>query len=213
MIIGYTMTGYDNDSYMTGCCERLFPEAGTVPKCEKCGYRTDYRYTNKNFVLKRKTMDFSSTYDGIDIVSLKFKEFCVRYGYENLVFVKLPKTPNFFQFYVEGNILEYDAELKEKYCDVCGQYESVCQPIIKLEKIREPLPDGFYQSDLWFASGNEKSPITIISPVTKEKLDRERFKNICMNKIEINKNASDNEEFGVRQSDSVVDKKYSIRSQ
>ena len=185
MTIGYDISGYDNDSYMTGRCEELFPEAGNVPKCDKCGYRTDYRYTNKNFVLKRKTMDFSSTYDGITIVSLKFKEFCKRYGYKNLIFVELPKSPNFFQFDIEGNILEYDAGLKEKFCDVCGQYESVVRPILKLDKITETLPDGFYQSDLWFGSGNSKSPKTIISPVTKEKLDREKFKNICMNKIEI----------------------------
>ena len=185
MIIGYKISGYDNDSYMTGSCERLFPEAGNVPKCEKCGYRTDYRYTNMDFVLKRKTMDFSSTYDRINIVSLKFKEFCKRYGYENLVFVELPKSPDFFQFYIEGNILEFNAGKKDKFCDVCGQYESVVAPSIKRENITAPLPDGFYQSDLWFASGNEKSPITIISTVTKEKLDREKFKNICVNKIEI----------------------------
>ena len=134
-------------------------------------------------------MDFSSTYDGITIVSLKFKEFCVRYGYDNLVFVKLPKTPNFFQFYILGNFLEFDAGLKEKYCNACGQYESICQPIMKLENFAEPLSDGFYQSDLWFASGNEKSPIEIISPVTKANLDKEGFKNICYNKIEIRENA------------------------
>ena len=56
---------------------------------------------------------------------------------------------------------------------------------MKRDNIKEPLLDGFYQSDLWFASGNEKSPIIIISPITKEKLDRENFKTICMNKIEI----------------------------
>lgn len=185
MIIGYWISGYDNDSYMTGCCDKLFPEAGNVPKCEKCGYRTDYRYTNRDFVLKRKTMDFSSTYDGITIVSLKFKEFCNRYGYENLVFGELPKALGFFQFYVEGNILGYDAGLKEKFCDTCGQYESVVRPIIESIGMTKPLPDGFYQSNLWFGSGNEKSPLTIISPATKEKLAREKFKNICMNKIEI----------------------------
>lgn len=185
MIIGYIISGYDNDSWMTGSCDKLFHEAGNVPKCKKCAYRTHYRYTNPNFRLKRKTMDFSSTYDGITIVSLKFKEFCLRCGYDNLRFVELSKSPGFFQFYVEGNIIEYDAGLKEKFCDACGQYESVVAPIIKGSGITEPLHDGFYQSDLWFGSGNEKSPLTIIAPVTKEKLAIEKFKNICMNRIEI----------------------------
>jgi hypothetical protein len=183
MIVGYRISGYDNNSYMTGCCDRLFPEAGDVPKCETCGYRTDYRYTNNNFVLKRKTIDFSSTYDGVTIVSLKFKEFCKRYGYKNLVFVKLPKSQNFFQFYIDGNVLEFDANKKDKFCEVCRQYKSVVVPSMKLENVAEPLPDGFYQSDLWFGSGNEKRPITIISPITKANLDIEKFKNICINPI------------------------------
>ena len=188
ILIGYSISGYDNDSYMTGCCDRLFPEAGDVPKCEKCGYRTDYRYTDKNFVLHRKTMDFSYTYDGIVIVSLKFKEFCLRNGYNNLHFIELPKAPNFFQFYVEGNYIEYDAGDKRKYCDLCGQYYSVCKPMIKLEKISEPLKDGFYQSNLWFGSGNSKSPLIIIAPETYGKLKIEKMMKdnqakICYGKI------------------------------
>ena len=183
MIIGYQISGYDNNSYMTGSCEKLFPEVN-VPKCDKCGYRTDFRYTNKDFVLKRKTMDFSSTYDGITIVSLKFKEFCNRNGYKNLEFIELPRTPNFFQFHVNGNIIEYNAGLKENFCETCGQYESIVAPSMKRENITEQLSDGFYQSDLWFASGNEKSPIIIISPTTREKFKTEKFKNICFAKIE-----------------------------
>jgi hypothetical protein len=183
MIIGYEMTGYDNDSYMTGSCEKLF-DLPFLPKCDKCGYRTDYRYTNKDFKLKRRTLDVSSTYDGIAIVSLKFKEFCIRYGYENLVFIDLPKSPNFFQFYVKNSFINYDASLKERLCDKCGHYESIVGPSMQLDNFTEPLEDGFYQSDLLFASGNEKSPIIIISPVTKEKLIKEKFKNICWTKIE-----------------------------
>ncbi|HEY5463766.1 MAG TPA: hypothetical protein VIJ95_10965 [Hanamia sp.] len=183
MIIGYEITGYDNDSCMTGSCEKLF-DLPFIPKCSKCGYRTDYRYTNKDFKLKRKTLDFSSTHDGVTIVSLKFKEFCNRYGYDGLEFVELPKTPNFFQFYIKDNIIKYEASFKEKICHNCGQYESVIGPSMRLENVLEPLADGFYQSDLWFASGNEKSPVLIISPITKEKLAREGFKNICLTKIE-----------------------------
>lgn len=188
IILCYAISGYDNDSHMTGSCEKLFAELTDIPKCSKCGYRTDYRYTNKDFVLKRKTLDFSSTYDGITIVSLKFKEFCLRNGYNNLNFIKLPKSPNFFQFYVDGNYIEYNAGLKENYCDLCGQYESVCVPMINLEKITEPLQDGFYQSDLWFASGNEKSPIIIIAPETYAKLKTEKMMKdnqarICFQKI------------------------------
>ena len=185
MIIGYEITGYDNDSYMTGSCKELF-DLPFLPKCDKCGYRTDYRYTNKEFQIKRKTLDFSSTYDGVTIVSLKFKEFCIRYNYRNLEFIDLPKSPYFFQFFVKDNFIKYNARLKENLCDKCGQYESIVGPSMQLDNFAKPLEDGFYQSDLWFAGGNEKSPVIIISPTTKEKLTKEKFKNICLDKIEKN---------------------------
>lgn len=184
MIIGYELTGYDNDSYMTGSCEKLF-EIPEIPKCKKCGYRLDYKFTNKSFKLKRKTLDISETYDGITIVSLKFKEFCIRNKYTNLTFIDLPNAPNFYQLYIVGNTLKYEAILKEKFCEECQQYESVVGPSLNKENITKPLNDGFYQSDLWFASGNEKSPTIIISSETLKKLKIEKIKGICSNKIEI----------------------------
>lgn len=170
---------------MTGSSERLFPDLAFLPKCSKCGYRSDYRYTNKDFRLKQKTLDFSTTYDGITIVSLKFKEFCIRNKYNNLTFIDLPRTPDFYHFYINDNIIKYDANRKENLCEVCGQYESVIGPIVKADNITEPLSGGFYQSDLWFGSGNEKSPIFIISPDIKQRLVVDRFKNICFTPLEL----------------------------
>jgi hypothetical protein len=187
MTIGYEISGYDNGSFMTGSCEKLL-DLPFLPKCDECGYRTDYRYTNKEFKLMRKTLDFSSTYDVVTIVSLKFKEFCNRYGYKNLVFIELPKSPYFFQFYIEGNFLQYDATLKENFCSNCKLYESVIGPSLNVDNFTNLLEDGFYQSDLWFASGNEKSPVLIISPATKENLAKEKIRNICFTKIESKEN-------------------------
>ena len=98
MIIGYELFGWDNNSHMTGSCEKLFTELKDIPRCKVCGYRTDYRYNDPEFILRRKGFDFSSTYDGIEIVSLRFKEFCQQNGYDNLVFIPLLKAPNYFQF-------------------------------------------------------------------------------------------------------------------
>lgn len=184
MLIGYDISGYSNDSYMTGSCDKLFSDLKFLPKCHKCGYRTDFRYTNKDFRLKRKTLDFSATYDGITIVSLKFKEFCLRNRYDNLIFIDLPKTPDFYHFYINNNIIKYGADMKDKLCETCGQYESVIGPTLKAEAITEGLKEGFYQSDLWFGSGNEKSPKFIISPETKQRLEKDKFKNICFTALE-----------------------------
>ena len=176
MIIGYELFGWDNKSHMTGSCEKLFPELIHIPRCKFCGYRTDYRYNNPEFILKRKGFDFSSTYDGIEIVSLRFKQFCEKNLYKNLVFIPLLKDPNYFQLYIQDNIIEYIAQRSENLCSSCGRYESVIGPTINLDNINEPLKDGFYKSDLWFASGNEKSPITIIAPETFRKMKTEKFK-------------------------------------
>lgn len=176
MIVCYELFGWNNNSHMTGSCEKLFPELIDIPKCEVCGYRTDYRYHNPNFKLRKKAYDYSSTYDSVTIVSDAFKKFCEENQYDNLEFIPLAKAPGFFQFYIKGNIIEYTAHREENLCPTCGFYESVIGPGIDLEKISEPLKDGFYQSDLWFASGNEKSPVEIIAPETFVKLKEKKFK-------------------------------------
>ena len=170
LLIGYEITPWSNDSWMTGSCDKLFPELEDIPKCLVCGYRTDFRYTNPHFKLRKKSLDYSGTYDGVTIVSNKFKVCCENLWYSNLVFVPLQKAPGFFQFYITDSFITYSAHRKEKLCHNCGQYESIIGPTIDLHHISEPLEDGFYQSDLWFASGNEKHPIYLVAPETMTKL-------------------------------------------
>lgn len=185
MILGYEISVYDNDSYMTGSWNTFLAEVESIiPKCSSCGYRLDYRFINPHFKLKRQTLDYSSTYDGVDIVSLKFKEFCVRYGYTNLLFGNLPSAPGFYSFSVKQNLLPYNFRLQENLCIVCGQYESIVGPSLNIDLINKPLEDGFYQSDLWFASGNEKSPVIIVAPSTKVNLDKENIKGLCLKILE-----------------------------
>jgi hypothetical protein len=90
--------------------------------------------------------------------------------------ISLIKVPGFFQFWINGNIIESTAHRKEHLCTICGQFESVIGPGIDLEKISVPLAEGLYQSDFWFASGNEKSPLTIVAPETFRKMKVEKFK-------------------------------------
>jgi hypothetical protein len=185
--VGHAIYGPDNDSYMTADRENILEELTNIPICDKCGYRTDYRYNNVYFKLTRKTYEFSYTYDGVMIVSLRFKEFCDRNGYDNLRFIELERSFGFFQMCVTNNVVPYKATLKEKLCDKCGQYEEIIGPSIDEQKVHEPLKDQFYQSDLWFGSGNAKSPVLIVGEATKERLKKEKFKNIVFNKIEFEK--------------------------
>jgi len=77
--LGFLLRGESNDSYMCSSSSRIhLADAPDLPVCESCGYRTDFEYTSKSFRVNRRIYDFSATYDGACIVSLKSKEFCLR---------------------------------------------------------------------------------------------------------------------------------------
>lgn len=184
MIIGYDISCEDNDSQM-------FPSGDpNWPRCSKCGYTTDFDYISPLFKLGKQLYDISSTYDNKTIVSLKFKEFCLRNKYRGVGFKELPNDPGFFKLEV-NNMVKFDAEKAKlryyKYCDECHSYESVTPGIpIFLKGISKPLGDGFYATDVHFASGNEKGPLFIIGVETYEKMKKEKFRGIVFTKIEKN---------------------------
>jgi len=184
MIIGYEINPQnDNDSQM-------FPsDDSNWPRCPKCRYTINCDYISPLFKLGKQLYDISSTYDNAIIVSLKFKEFCVKNKYKGVEFRKLPNDPNFFKLEVK-NIIEYDAKKNAKleyykYCDKCNNYASIthARPVF-LKGIHKPLNDEFYATDVHFASGNEKSPIFIIGVETYKKMKKEKFKGIIFSKIE-----------------------------
>ena len=187
MIIGYSITGYDNDSFMCSSADEVLQDMDGLAVCPKCGYRTDFFYINSHFRASRRTYDLSSTYDGYTIVSRKFKEFCQRRGYEKLDFKGFEADPDFFAL-MSATIVEFDSDRSkprfEDYCDACGNYESIVGPSpIYLKDISTPLADSFYRTDLLFASGNEKHPLIIIGPDTKAAILCEGFKNIDFEEI------------------------------
>jgi len=182
MIIGYRMSIYDNDSTM------FLSSDPNWPRCPKCGYTTDFDYVSPLFKLNNHMYDISSTYDNKDIVSLKFKEFCDRNHYKRITFKKLPNDPAFFKIEVK-NIVKFDtqkAKLKYgEYCAECHNYESITPGLpIFLKGVSTPLGDGFYATDIYFASGNEKGPIVIIGVETYEKMKKEKFRGIVFTKVE-----------------------------
>jgi hypothetical protein len=77
MPIAYSLSGPDNDSYMCGVAAALNVVPG-LPVCPECGYKTEFQFSNPSFIVKRRSYDFSTTYDGYYIVSLRFKEHCLR---------------------------------------------------------------------------------------------------------------------------------------
>jgi hypothetical protein len=185
MVIGYTIYGHDNDSYMI---DELAPVDALT--CTQCGFLKDQRgyFHNPFFKLKKKVFDFSSPYDTGKIVSLKFKEFCVRENYKGIQFKEFEREAGFFQLVV-NNIVEFDAKrAKTEFLDICPKcknYQAVIGTVPPfLKKKPEELADGFYRTDLVFGSGNSKNPLTLIGPDTAKKLKREKMKGIVYVPIE-----------------------------
>lgn len=184
MIIGYYLSANDNDSFFLEDEKDLHE-----PTCPKCGYLLDcVNYFNPFFKVKRKNYDLSYTYDQRAIVSLRFKEFCVREGYEGLSFKSFEREPCFFQPIITREV-EVDKERSkprfENLCNLCGNFEGVYFKGLFLKDISEELKDEFYRTDILFSWGNRKNPLIIIAPKTYEKLKREKFKGLIFQPITV----------------------------
>ncbi len=188
MIIAYSLNITDHDSYMYGSGSRLFEILLKLHVCLSCGYRKSLNWDNPFFELKKPFFDFSYTYDGICIVSQRVIDFMFRFQYENDVeWVRLKNFPNFYTFLSHRSVA-FDSDRRqtrfEKQCKICGFYESVtgATPVF-LKGISSRLDRGFYRTDLQFGSGNEKSPILIVGPQTKEELISKKFTGITFQEV------------------------------
>jgi hypothetical protein len=182
MILGYCLYGQDNDSWML--------EDGEPPqelKCNRCGLLIDFDYSNPFYKIKRKTYDYSHPYDVGNVVSAKFREFCIREGYKNIVFKEFEWSPGFFQFYAT-KIVKFDIKRSgtslSKYCEVCKSYEEVIGSSPPFLDSQTVLSEGFYRTDLLFGSKNAKNSIIIVDPLTQQKIKREKMKGLVFKPIE-----------------------------
>jgi hypothetical protein len=166
-IVGYKIGGQDNDTYM-------FRDDSSLQKCDGCGYRLDFYATNRQYCLKKSGSDISATYDGQTIVSQIFKEFCEQNKFKGVKFVAFENDPNHFHLTVTPEV-KFDAIRSktrfENLCSQCGNYESIVGAKPAYLLAAQPLRDGFYRTDLIFASGNEKHPLILVGQETKAKLE------------------------------------------
>ena len=185
-VIGYTLSVPDNGTFM-------FPEKTDVKRCDVCGYPLDFLAYNPNYAFRkrardskldgyvRRGADVSATYDLYYIVSDYFRDFCLREGYEGLVFESFINDPTHF-YLVVNNIVKFDAvggDVRfEKLCEACGNYESVvgAHPSFLLRS--EPLGDEFYRTDLLFGSKDRKRPSVLVGEETKAKLKAAQLKGL-----------------------------------
>jgi len=180
MILGYILTGSDNDSFMLDDADI------STQRCPTCKYLSDFSYHNPFFKLKRKAYDYSHPYDIGSIVSLRFKEFCIREKYSATSFKEFEREPNFFQLVVTA-IVQFDsAKSKTRltgYCETCQNYEEAIMAFSYLKNDSTPLKDGFYRTDMVFGSKDCKNPLVIVGVETYQKLKREKMKGLYFEAI------------------------------
>jgi hypothetical protein len=198
--IGFKLSGHDNDTEMYS---RSDP---SLPRCPKCGYRLDFQAYNPEYSFKKSFntiyMDelkisvqtaVTYTYDGQMIVTTSFKEFCDAQGYKGLIFRSFPKDPWHFQLIATRQVIIDQVQSRVRFgklCPTCKNYHEInltYDPVLKrapvVLKQSELLSDGFYRSDLLFASGDNKSPLIIVGAETRDKLKAAKFKGLVFHPV------------------------------
>jgi len=202
MIIAYQLTAEDDDSNMLGdetyCPPRSLgfhdwrfgtdgmPHPAT---CKKCGRKTRPDYVSPTFRARKRKWDISATYDGYDIVSRRFRDFCRRHRWKGMSFVPLPADDDFFVLRLSC-IVPFDAKRCETQledrCPVCRAFYNVigASPAF-LRGVTKPITQGFFRSDLEFGSGPEQSPLIFVGITTAAKLRKQGFKSFELEEVEI----------------------------
>ena len=156
--------------------------------CPTCGRKTDADYINPKFKAKRRNWDISATYDGYDIVSKRFREFCYKHGFEDMTFVPLPADKDFFVLRL-AKVLPFDSKRRgtrfDNLCPTCGAfYDVIGANPVYLHSVTAPIQEGFFRSDLEFASGPEQSPLILVGIGTAEKLRKQKFQTLDLKEVE-----------------------------
>ena len=159
-MLGYCLWCHFNDS-------DAFSDRDDVRRCKDCGQLTaKWKESLVGLkVRKRRNADISVTYDGVVVVSHRFKQVCEQNKLTGAVFLPLPSDPSFFRI-TSVKIVKFDpvpAKTEfENLCPTCGQYESVTRTKPLTLKKRSVVPDmGFARTDLEFASDDEKHPLLL----------------------------------------------------
>ena len=174
---GRLIQGNDNKQY---ALQEFFDDDNRL-RCSECGCLLDPYYRSLEIDFKSK-FDFSTTYDGVNIVSKRFKDYIQSEGYDNVIFFPVNNNNNFFYFHVLNEIIILDKEKTgikyDKKCNACNYPEEIIGGIEIFIKQKEPLSDGFYTTDLYWRTHYLYGPKILIGQKTYEKLKVQKFKGL-----------------------------------
>jgi hypothetical protein len=204
---GFTVVGHDNDSFafhsspdesrrarVPRIQQSVLPDMSGLPypghkRCPKCGELLDkWNEPLHGFVVKKRRLDLSSTYDGVAVASEKFRVTYVKHKLTGLKFIALPDDPAFFQVQAKA-IVKFDFKSGgtefENQCPKCKRFESVtgADPVRLLRGGTIP-GRGFVRTDLEFGGGDEKSPRLLCGIKAGQVLKAAKLRGLCLRRIE-----------------------------
>jgi hypothetical protein len=178
--IGYVVEGHDGDIY-------FFYGRSNVRRCSNCGELLDK--WNEKLELKKlpkNRYDVSASYDGVLVVSSKFKEVYDKSGMTGLHFV--PVGLEHFAIKSDSFVAFDTARRKTRFenrCNVCGNWKDIvgATPVFLKEGAVIPS-NGFVRTDIEFASGDEKSALLLCGEQAAMTLKKAKLKGMDLERFE-----------------------------
>lgn len=202
MIVAFELSPHDNDTYMLGeetyrpprsmgYHDWRFGKDGVAhpATCATCGRKTDSEFVDPKYKAKRRRWDVGGTYDGYVVVSKRFREFCRKQRWKGMSFLPIPGDTDFFVLRL-SNVLTFDSKRRktrfEDPCPTCGEFYNVigANPVY-LCGVTQPIEEGFFRSDLEFASGPEQHPLILVGIGTADKLRKQKFQKLDLKEVKV----------------------------
>jgi hypothetical protein len=165
--------------------QKLLPDmSGTsrpdVHRCSICGEllaKWDEALTG--LVVKKRKYDIAVTYDGVEVVSERFRSVCESHRLAGLTFRQLPDDPAFFAIR-PTNVVAFDTvRRKTRFvnpCATCGQHKAVvgATPVfLKVGSVIGPLE--FARTDVEFGNDDGKHPLLLCGQASADALTKAKL--------------------------------------
>lgn len=159
-----------------------------IRRCDICGEMLrKWEEPLSNLSITRKRLDIGSTYDGITIVTARFRDACHRGGLSGIEYRPLPNEPGLFAIRPVRSV-EYDPAKRGtrfiNYCSACGSYESVVGATpVYLKDGFSVAPQELVRTDIEFGSNDNKSPLVLCGTAAAEVLRAEHLNGLELEEV------------------------------
>ena len=175
----FVIDGHDNDLY-------FFKGRADVQRCERCGALTQkWAERLPEDAASKVAADVSCSYDGVLVVSERFKDIYERAGLRGLDFRRVGAAR---WAITAERVVAFDAEKRktrfEGACPVCGKFESVtgATPAFLTENA-VVQPAEFVRTDVEFGDGDEQHPLLICGAEAAAVLRRGRLSGLELQEV------------------------------